>query len=854
MRFLNFYILCIVIFCFASIKQLSAQVPSGMSYQAVIRGSDNKLLINEIVSLRMSIIKGSAEGVPVYIESHRQSTNINGLVSIIIGEGEPLSGIFSSIDWAHGPYYLKTETDPNGGDDFSIMGTSQLLSVPYALYSAKSGTPGPKGLSAHDIWIELGNEGTLEEFIESLEGPQGPPGPGLSDGSKLNQMLFWNGTEWAKLDPGLNGQMLTICNDELIWTFNGKCPVSVQTIDCGAAENTGALLTGLKSTSVTSKIPYTGGNGQPFDGVTFSSTGVTGLTASLVPGTLNQGIGFIELIISGIPENVGVASFAISFGGQSCTLLRTVGSGSGMTTDIDGNKYVTAVIGPLECTTTNLKAVRYANGDPIPFLSNNDDWSTAAAGARGFDFGNNLYNWHAVSDPRNVCPNGWRVPTDMDWQLIESNLGMSSQELNTLGWRGDSQNIGGKMRTVGTQFWPSPNSGATNESNFSGRQNTFRFTDGSYYGFNSNFGNWWSSTESDQASGIMRQLSGYFNGVDRGTQFKNVGYPVRCVRDAGTITNLDCSSVANTGVLRSGLATIEASFKIPYSGGNGEPHNGQVISSTGVLGLTATLIPGVFETSGQLQYTITGVPDVEGIAKFVINIGGQSCILERTVINGANLNSDLEYATVADIDGHNYATIKIGNKEWMAQNLRTARYSNGDEISEVGASSTWVGLNTGAWAHYDNSAEFESIYGKLYNGYAVTDTRNICPNGWHVPTELDWQALETALGMPSEQLDQQGPRGGIQNVGGKLRSVGSQYWIAPNQGASNESGFSAIPGGLRSYFDGSFSNIKAYGSFWSSSSSGPDAIYRRDLDSFSGVVIRYGGSVRNGLSVRCVKD
>ncbi len=118
---------------------LFAQAPNKMSYQAVIRNNSNTLLSNQMVGMRISILKTTASGAPVYVETQSPTTNDNGLATIEIGGGNIVLGDFSTIDWANGPYFVKTETDPTGGTNYTITGTSQLLSVPYALYAQSSG-------------------------------------------------------------------------------------------------------------------------------------------------------------------------------------------------------------------------------------------------------------------------------------------------------------------------------------------------------------------------------------------------------------------------------------------------------------------------------------------------------------------------------------------------------------------------------------------------------------------------------------------------------------------------------------------------------------------------------------------
>jgi hypothetical protein len=133
-----------------------AQAPQKMSYQAVIRDNSNALVTSQIVGMQISILQGSANGTAVYSETQIPTTNTNGLVSIEIGGGTVVLGSFSTIDWANGPYFIKTETDPAGGTTYTITGTSQLLSVPYALYAANAGTASGGGNFTHYIGEAFG--------------------------------------------------------------------------------------------------------------------------------------------------------------------------------------------------------------------------------------------------------------------------------------------------------------------------------------------------------------------------------------------------------------------------------------------------------------------------------------------------------------------------------------------------------------------------------------------------------------------------------------------------------------------------------------------------------------------------
>ncbi|MFN5208535.1 MAG: FISUMP domain-containing protein, partial [Bacteroidota bacterium] len=177
--------------------------------------------------------------------------------------------------------------------------------------------------------------------------------------------------------------------------------------------------------------------------------------------------------------------------------------------------------------------------------------------------------------------------------------------------------------------------------------------------------------------------------------------------------------------------------------------------------------------------------------------------LPHTCGAGSVHNPTLNYGSMTDQDGNVYNTIVIGTQEWMAENLKASHYRNGDAIPVVADSATWVNTLNGATCFYDNdSAANNCPYGKLYNWYAASDVRNLCPAGWHVPTDAEWTTLTTFLG-------------GENVAGGKMKSTGTQYWLSPNAAADNSSGFSGLPGGSRNDL-GSYSLNGHFGFLWSS--------------------------------------
>jgi len=217
----------------------------------------------------------------------------------------------------------------------------------------------------------------------------------------------------------------------------------------------------------------------------------------------------------------------------------------------------------------------------------------------------------------------------------------------------------------------------------------------------------------------------------------------------------------------------------------------------------------------------------------------------RVETNFASSTTEEEMAgTVTDIDGNVYKTVKIGNQWWMAENLKVTHYRNGDKIPNVTDDADWSNLTNGAYCYYNYDVDNESVYGVLYNFFAVSDNRNIAPEGWHISTDTDWKKLTDYLG-------------GENAAGDKMKEVGTSHWYVSNEGATNESGFTALPGGWRN-IDGKFYWQYLYGFFWTPIEINYGVVHRR-LHCNTHDVERYQSDMpvphsRRGYSVRCVKD
>ena len=219
----------------------------------------------------------------------------------------------------------------------------------------------------------------------------------------------------------------------------------------------------------------------------------------------------------------------------------------------------------------------------------------------------------------------------------------------------------------------------------------------------------------------------------------------------------------------------------------------------------------------------------------------------RPVLSPITFNPGLTYGTVSDVDGNTYKTITIGTQTWMAENLRTTKYRNGEAIPNVTDATAWKGLTSGACCRYNNTTNNDTIatFGLLYNWYAATDSRNIAPDGWHIPSDAEWTTLTTFLL-------------GDTIAGGKLKEADISHWknfTGTNVGATNETGFTALPGGSRSYESAlKFAGLKYNGLWWSSTEFSATAAWFRVMTSGYKSVGRKSVNKYDGFSLRCIKD
>ena len=297
-------------------------------------------------------------------------------------------------------------------------------------------------------------------------------------------------------------------------------------------------------------------------------------------------------------------------------------------------------------------------------------------------------------------------------------------------------------------------------------------------------------------------------------------------------------------ILATLTTTVATSIKLTTatSGGNITNDGGASVTARGVC----------WGTSQNPSITDSKTVDGTGMSNFTSNITGlnpnTTYYLRAYATNavgtayGSEVTIKTQFGVVTDNDGNTYLTVKIDNQVWMGENLKTTKYSNGNLIGTTIPST----LNTSAettpkyqWS-YDGNESNVATYGRLYTWYAATDSRGICPTGWHLPSDAEWTTLATFLGGESV-------------AGGKLKESGNFHWNSPNSGATNLSGFTALPGGYR-FPNGTFSDIGDFGQWWSSTEGDMNGTLGRRMYYYDRSVYRSNYYKTCGFSVRCIKD
>jgi uncharacterized protein (TIGR02145 family) len=482
-----------------------AQAPEKINFQSIIRNKEGVIWSNKLVSLKIGILEGGANGTISYLETHNKTTDISGLISLQIGTGNILSGAFHQINWGTAPHFIRLEADFEGGSQFSLLGTQLLSSVPYALFSNVA-------------------DSTLHEKTEIDPVFNLSIAKGISQadtaywnkrGNNPGDIQVWNGSIWVNVPAGMPGQTLTISpNGNPGWLS------SITTVLPTVFMN-GLSEIFPNSIRFSAQVLSDGGGQITSKGIVYGTQMLpTLLDQSIINGTET---GVFEGTITELLPNTRYyfRAFATNEQGTrySNQLLENTTS---LVTDVDGNIYQSVKIGTQIWLKKNLMVTKYQNRDPINEVVLDGLWQNLLIGGwsnidntsdNNETYGK-LYNWFAVSDERKLCPQGWKIPSDDDWTVLTSYLGGLDV-------------AGGKLKSTGITFWQIPNAWANNLSYFTGLPSGYRDELGVFFGVGY-YGLWWSST-SNGMEAWSRYIYNEFNYASKETFSKNRGLSIRCL-------------------------------------------------------------------------------------------------------------------------------------------------------------------------------------------------------------------------------------------------------------------------------------------------------------------------------------
>jgi len=579
-----------LIFSISITLNIYTQVPQKMSYQCVIRNASGALMTNQSVGIKISVLQGSTTGNVVYQETYNPNpqTNANGLLSIEIGSGLTIIGTFSSIDWSSGPYFLKTEADPTGSTNYTIIGTVQLLSVPYALYAKTSGN----GFSGN--YNDLTNKPVLfsGNYNDLMNKPMYFDGTWTNISGKpssLNGYGITDGISTAHVANSITPTNITNWNTAYSWGNHSGLYKAISYVPSwneisgkpSLFDGSWANITGKPSTLAGYGITNGMSTSHAANGIT--ATNISNWNTAFGWGNhagLYRPIGYVPSWgeITGKPTTVAgynITDAVVTTGDQSIagnktftgtisasnknitnvgvpindqdaatkayvdaiqsklTMLENTVKAGGPVKDIDGNSYNTVIIGTQTWMAQNLRTTRYNNGELIGTTARNYNALGEATPKYQWAYFFNednvirgrLYTWYAVTDVRGVCPIGWHLPSDQEWKTLEIYLGMTQAEADAEGYRGTDQ--GNKLKY--TEGWFMSQNG-TNSSGFSalatGIYNACTsFDDSGRRCF------WLSATNDDAETIYIRSLSYESTSVGRFSGDKKFGQSVRCLKN-----------------------------------------------------------------------------------------------------------------------------------------------------------------------------------------------------------------------------------------------------------------------------------------------------------------------------------
>lgn len=770
-----------------------AQVPQAFKYQAVARELNGDPLINQQISVKISILAGSPEGEVVYSELHETITNNLGLFGLEIGNPtQVLTGSFDGIDWGGSSHFLETAIDLNGSGQFQVLGVMQFLSVPYALFSEKTGDTTAWQKNEDAVYYNHGQVGV---------------GTGQPDNSALIEL---KSTEKGFLPPRMNtAQRDAIgsptaglivfnldCND--LQLFNGTGWVSVS--------NAGGLVT---------PDPITG-NINPWansDGVIYSVAPVSGASG------YNWTVPTDAVITSG----QGTTIITVNFGNSNGDIC--VSAYKNCSRSIMNCLEVDILEGSPVAVAITASANPVCAGTSVTFTATPTNGGSAPA-----------YQWLVNGDSVSGAtdPNYSFVPLDGDviTCALTSNLPDAMENpatSNTLTM------IVNPLLSVGVSIY------ATENPVCAGTSATFIAT--------------------PTNGGSLPSYQWIVNGIPV-TEPSNANYsfvPVNNDTVSCLFTSNELCVSGNPATSNEIVLTVNPPLPVSVSITALE----NPVNAGTTVTFTATPVNGGSSpiylwkvnglSVGSNTPTFFYVPSNNDIITCIMTstlpcVSGNPATSNQIVMSVLTMGFPCPGTPSISFGGQTYNTVQIGSQCWLKENLNigTRKASNSNQT------------NNGTIEKYcfENTEANCDVYGGLYQwsemmSYSTTPgVQGICPTGWHVPTDVEWCTVTTYLDA-TVNCAATGFSG--TNAGGKMKEIGTAHWASPNTGATNSSGFTGLPVGLR-MTNGGFYPAGIYCHFWSSTAYSTTNAWYLHLLNTRADLLRGNDTKLYGFSVRCLKD
>ena len=876
-------LICVLTIC-ALTGNLFGQAPLKMNYQAVVRNAAGAPLSgNTLVGLQFQIHDSVASGAIVYHETATVTTNQFGLVSYAIGS----NGNLGNVNWGGGEKWLEVSIDPAGGTNYTSMGITQLISVPYAMYAQSAGNNAAGPTGAQGVTGSTGVTGaagatgapgsTGTTGLAGVTGPTGSAGlQGLTGPTGLQGNAGAAGITGATGPTGLQGNAGVTGNA-------GSTGLQGATGSTGAtgATGTGGGATGptgpqgaagnTGATGAAGAVGVTGPAGA--QGVTGAQgltgpTGTQGITGN-DGATGQQGIQGITGA-TGPQGNVGLtgptgAGLQGITGATGPTGVTGVGGGA------TGPTGPTGVQGSVGLTGATGQGLQGATGNTGPTGAQGVAGATGQQGITGATGPQGVAGStgsQGVTGPTGAQGNqgtaGQTGPTGSQGTAGATGLTGSTGLAGNAGATGPTGNQGtqGAAGPAGAQGITGPtgltgnaglagSTGATGSQGLQGITGPTGLTGGQgLQGATGSVG----ATGAQGPTGLQGP-TGTGSSIPNGS---NTGDLLYWNGSAWTVLPLGsqgqnlvvCNGVPTWGGCSPLVYTTSVTpinYDSAYLVGDVTSDNGSPVTARGFVWATTaspTLSNNVITVGSGLGAFNAGLTSIPGnttyyIRAYATNSNGTTYGAQFTVniAVGAVCSSG---GTVTDYDGHTYSTVSIGTQCWMLTNLYTTHFNNGTAIPNVTAGSGWTTLTNAASASISDNSANDVTYGKLYNAYVVNSSNNVCPVGWHVPNNNDWNTLITYAG-------------GTSVAGGPLKSI--TLWNSPNTGATNAAGFTARPGGDRDPSSGSDEGPGYHAYIWSSSVTNVNfnaAMYMSY--NYSTASLNTTTSIKQGSSIRCIHD